>query len=128
MNLTLVRIVSEVNLGVMLPSHAAMHYQRTCRIRYCIHSDVWRGYDGLVDIAFDKHLRVHHGESAFANGDSQINGIESFWSNAKRRMAKFNGIYLSIRFICTLKRLSIDLIIVITFTLGYLNFLRNKPL
>ena len=32
-------------------------------------------------------------------------------------------VYLSIRFICTLKRLNIDLIIdVITFTLRYLNF------
>lgn len=27
-----------------------------------IHSDGWRGYDGLVDIGFDKHFRVHHGE------------------------------------------------------------------
>ena len=25
-----------------------------------IHSDGWRGYDGLVDIGFDKHFRVHH--------------------------------------------------------------------
>lgn len=32
-----------------------------------IHSDGWRGYDGLVDIGFDKHFRVHHGENEFAN-------------------------------------------------------------
>jgi transposase-like protein len=57
-----------------------------------IHSDGWRGYDGLVDIGFDKHFRVHHGENEFANGDRHINGIESFWSYAKRRLAKFNGI------------------------------------
>ena len=57
-----------------------------------IHSDGWRGYDGLVDIGFDKHFRVHHGENEFANGGRHINGIESFWSYAKRRMAKFNGV------------------------------------
>ena len=57
-----------------------------------IHSDGWRGYDGLVDIGFDKHFRVHHGENEFANGERHINGIESFWSFAKRRLAKFNGV------------------------------------
>ncbi len=57
-----------------------------------IHSDGWRGYDGLVDIDFDKHFRVNHGENEFANGERHINGIESFWSYAKRRLAKFNGI------------------------------------
>ncbi len=25
-----------------------------------IHSDGWRGYDGLVDIGYKKHYRVHH--------------------------------------------------------------------
>lgn len=57
-----------------------------------IHSDGWRGYDGLVDIGFDKHFRVHHGANEFTNGERHINGIESFWSFAKRRLAKFNGV------------------------------------
>lgn len=57
-----------------------------------IHSDGWRGYDGLVDIGIDKHFRVHHGEKEFANEERHINGIESFWSYAKHRLAKFNGI------------------------------------
>ena len=57
-----------------------------------IHSDGWRGYDGLVDIGFDKHFRVNHGANEFANGERHINGIESFWSYAKRRLAKFNGV------------------------------------
>ena len=43
-----------------------------------IHSDGWRGYDGLVDIGFAKHFRVHHGENEFANGERHINGIKSF--------------------------------------------------
>lgn len=57
-----------------------------------IHSDGWRGYDGLVDIGFDKHFRVNHSANEFARGEHHINGIESFWSYAKRRLQKFNGI------------------------------------
>jgi transposase-like protein len=57
-----------------------------------IHSDGWRGYDGLVDVGYAKHYRVHHGENEFANELSHINGIESFWSYAKRRLQKFNGV------------------------------------
>lgn len=57
-----------------------------------IHSDGWRGYDGLVDVGYAKHYRVHHGHNEFANDQSHINGIESFWSYAKRRLQKFNGV------------------------------------
>ena len=57
-----------------------------------IHSDGWRGYDGLVDVGYAKHYRVHHGNNEFANELSHINGIESFWSYAKRRLQKFNGV------------------------------------
>src|SRR5213082_3138680 len=57
-----------------------------------INSDGWRGYDGLVDVGYSKHFRVLHSENEFANDHSHINGIESFWSSAKRRLQKFNGI------------------------------------
>ena len=57
-----------------------------------IHSDGWRSYDGLVDVGYDKHFRVHHGNDEFVRGSSHINGIESFWSFAKRRLAQFNGV------------------------------------
>jgi len=57
-----------------------------------IHSDGWRGYNGLVDIGYKKHYRVQHGADEFANGKSHINGIESFWSFAKRRLQKFHGV------------------------------------
>lgn len=57
-----------------------------------IHSDGWRGYDGLVDVGYDKHYRVHHGIDEFARGSAHINGIESFWSFAKRRLTQFNGV------------------------------------
>jgi transposase len=57
-----------------------------------IHSDMWRGYNGLVDVGYPKHFRVNHSENEFSNTDSNINGIESFWSFSKRRLQKFNGV------------------------------------
>src|SRR5262245_8682893 len=57
-----------------------------------IHSDFWPGYQGLVDVGFKKHFRVNHQANEFANKSGHINGIESFWSFAKRRMLKFNGL------------------------------------
>lgn len=57
-----------------------------------IHSDQWRGYSGLVDIGYEKHYRVKHGDDEFANDRSHINGIESFWSYSKRRLQKFHGV------------------------------------
>ena len=57
-----------------------------------VHSDKWRGYDWLVDVGFKKHFRVNHSADEFVNGISHINGIESFWSFAKRRLQKFNGV------------------------------------
>jgi transposase len=65
-------------------------------IKSHINTDGWRGYDGLVDMGFAKHFRVNHGENKFAyKGEDgatvTVNGIESFWSFTKRRLAKFNG-------------------------------------
>ena len=58
-----------------------------------IYSDGWRGYDGLVDVRYDKHFRVNHGDNEFSKGGGvHINGIENFWSFTKRRLAKFNGV------------------------------------
>lgn len=53
---------------------------------------MWRGYNGLVDVGYPKHFRVNHGANEFASTDSNINGIESFWSFSKRRLQKFNGV------------------------------------
>ena len=61
-------------------------------IESIIYSDGWRGYNGLVDVGYDKHFRVNHGENEFAVGHNHINGIESFWSYAKIRLVKFRGL------------------------------------
>ena len=56
-----------------------------------IYSDNWRGYNGLVDVGYGKHLRVDHGRNEFAKGKTHINGIEGFWGFAKSRLARFRG-------------------------------------
>jgi transposase len=61
-----------------------------------ITTDGWRGYDGLVDTGYNKHFRVNHSKNEFAlkgtdGATVTVNGIESFWSFTKRRLAKFNG-------------------------------------
>lgn len=56
-------------------------------------SDGWRGYDGLVDVGYDRHLRIKKARpKTFSKNGVHINGIESFWSFTKRRLAKFNGV------------------------------------
>ena len=57
-----------------------------------IHSDSYSTYDGLVDLGYKKHYRIRHGQNEFAVKDNHINGIESFWSFAKRRLMKFHGV------------------------------------
>ncbi len=58
-----------------------------------IHSDGWRGYNGLVDLGYKKHFRVHHGQNEFVRGKSHINGIESFWGYSKTRLSRFRGVH-----------------------------------
>ena len=54
-----------------------------------IHTDGWKAYDGLILNGYNRY-RVPLDE--FARGKSHVNGIECFWSCAKRRFAKFNGL------------------------------------
>ena len=55
-----------------------------------VYTDYWRGYNAL-DVSEFKHYRINHSQ-VFANKHNHINGIENFWSQAKRHMRKFNGI------------------------------------
>ncbi len=59
-------------------------------------TDGFRSYDGLVEAGFAKHHRINkyydRDRAVFAENGVHINGIESFWSYAKRRHAKFNGL------------------------------------
>lgn len=55
-----------------------------------VYTDSYSSYDRL-DVSAFHHRRVHHGEG-FAVGETHINGIENFWSQAKRHLRRFNGI------------------------------------
>jgi transposase len=60
-------------------------------LKSVIYSDSWRGYNGLVDVGYGKHLRVDHSKDEFAKGRNHINGIEGFWGYAKTRLYRFRG-------------------------------------
>jgi transposase len=55
-----------------------------------VYSDCWRGYN-VLDVSDFKHFRINHSK-LFAEKANHINGIEKFWSQAKRHMRKFNGV------------------------------------
>ena len=57
-----------------------------------VNTDGWRGYDGLVDVGFDCHFRVRHGQDEFVLGASHSNGIESCWSFAKAHLQQLKGV------------------------------------
>ena len=56
-----------------------------------VYSDGWKAYDGLILNGYD-HYRVFHSLNEFARWKSHVNGIEAFWSFAKRRLSKFNWV------------------------------------
>lgn len=56
-----------------------------------IYTDKWRAFDALGLDTYT-HRNVNHSREYVAMDGTHINGIESFWSFAKRRLAKFNGL------------------------------------
>jgi transposase-like protein len=56
-----------------------------------IFTDKWRGF---ADLGLDgyTHKSINHSVEYSDRKGTHINGIESFWSFASRRLAKFNGI------------------------------------
>ena len=55
-----------------------------------MYTDGYSSYN-VLDVSTFRHYRINH-KKHFAQGRNHINGIENFWSQAKRRMRKFNGI------------------------------------
>ncbi|QKG58172.1 hypothetical protein GKZ68_16985 [Hymenobacter sp. BRD128] len=39
-------------------------------------ADGWRGYDGLVNVGFNRHYRVQHGADGFVRGAAPSTGIK----------------------------------------------------
>ena len=57
-----------------------------------IYTDTFGAYNALGVSDFH-HRRINHSKR-FATKQNHINGIENFWSQAKRHMHKYNGIKL----------------------------------
>jgi len=55
-----------------------------------VYTDSFRSYNAL-DVSEFTHYRINHSKE-FAQDKNHINGIENFWSQAKRHMRKYNGI------------------------------------
>ncbi|MDW1163399.1 IS1595 family transposase, partial [Mannheimia haemolytica] len=55
-----------------------------------VYTDFYRSYD-VLDVSEFNHFRINH-STHFAENQNHINGIENFWSQAKRHLRKFNGI------------------------------------
>ena len=47
-------------------------------IKSGLNSDGWPGYDGLVDLGYQKHYQINHSGQEFVRGNAHINGIEGF--------------------------------------------------
>lgn len=66
-----------------------VHQKQQIDKRSTIVSDFWKGYSGLVDVGYGRHIRLNHkkGEWVDKKGN-HINGIENFWSFSKIRLNK----------------------------------------
>jgi len=57
-----------------------------------VYTDALASYDTL-DVSGFRHERIRKAEEGFVNArGTPINGIENFWSQAKRHLRKYNGI------------------------------------
>ena len=55
-----------------------------------VYTDGHTGYNAL-DVSEFNHFRINH-SIEFVDNHTHINGIENFWSQAKRHLRKYNGI------------------------------------
>ena len=85
------QVIKNCSKKIIIP-HINQRISRTS----IVYTDGFKTYDGLVDMGYKKHYRVHHGKNEFAkkekkNIKNHITGIENFWGLAKVRLSKFRG-------------------------------------
>ena len=56
-----------------------------------VYTDYYRSYNAL-DVSEFHHFRINHSTPFGEDKHNHINGIENFWSQAKRHLRKFNGV------------------------------------
>ena len=79
------KIIPDASSATLMPI-----IQKKVRPDSIVYSDCWRGYN-VLDVSEFKHYRINHSK-LFADKKNHINGIENFWSQAKRHLRRFNGI------------------------------------
>ena len=75
-----------------------------------IHSDGWRGYNGLIDLGYKKHFRVHHSNDEFARGKVTSMGLNPTGHSPKEDCYSFM-VYLIRPSSCILRKQNSDSII-----------------
>ena len=63
---------------------------KTVRRGSIVYTDKFRSYDALMCCGY-RHLKVDH-KKHFSSGKVYINGLEGFWSYAKKRLIKHHGV------------------------------------
>ena len=79
---------------VVIPAAAASTLMPIVRQRIrpdsVVYTDSFAAYN-VLDAEGFKHLRINH-QKSFVDRRNHINGIENFWSQAKRHLRRYNGI------------------------------------
>jgi transposase len=79
------RVIADASSRTLLPI-----IERRIQPDSIIYSDCWAAYNA-IDVSRFKHYRINH-SVLFAEQKNHINGIENFWNQAKRWLARYNGI------------------------------------
>ena len=79
------KIIADASSATLFPI-----IERKVESESIVYSDYRRGYN-VLDVSEFKHFRINHSK-LFADKKDHTNGIENFWSQAKRHMRKFNGV------------------------------------
>ena len=79
------RVIADASSRTLLPI-----IERRIQPDSIIYSDCWTAYNA-IDVSRFKHYRINH-SVLFAEQRNHINGIENFWNQAKRWLARYNGI------------------------------------
>jgi transposase len=56
-----------------------------------VYTDSYYSYN-VLDVSEFHHFRIDHTHNFITDGHNHINGIENFWNQAKRHLARYNGI------------------------------------
>ena len=84
---------SAANLLDIHPNTAALFYRKIRQvIFYLLALEAAEIFEGCLELDESYFGGIRKGKRGFAKGKNPINGIENFWSQAKRVLRKHNGI------------------------------------